>query len=334
MKEALFYKRKDSKIQCTLCPKICIIPESKIGFCSVRKNIKNKLYSLVYAKPVSVAIDPIEKKPLYHFLPNSTSLSIGTIGCNLECKQCQNWEIARAEPNNIPNQQMSPEEVVQKALESNCKSISYTYNDPIVFYEYVLDTAKLARKNKLKNIIVSNGFINEEPLKKWCRYIDAANIDLKGSDKFYKSTTTGWIEPVHNTLKILKKNNIWLEITNLIIPTLNDKENDIKDLCNWIKENIGSSTPLHFSAFHPCYKLLNLGRTPPATLIKAKAMAKEVGIDYVYIGNIKTEQNNTYCHKCNKLLIERDYFQIQQNNLKNNKCTCKVTIPGIWNQRI
>ncbi|MDP7180376.1 MAG: AmmeMemoRadiSam system radical SAM enzyme [Candidatus Woesearchaeota archaeon] len=335
MKKALFYTKKGGKLQCTLCPKICTISKNKVGFCSVRKNIKNELFSLVYANPISVALDPIEKKPLYHFLPGTPSLSIGTVGCNLDCKQCQNWTIARGLPNQLPEYELQPEELIEKAIESGCKSIAYTYNEPTVFYEYVLDTAKLARKNGIKNVIVSNGFINEEPLKKWCKYIDAANIDLKGSDKFYKTTTTGWLGPVQNTLKILKKNNIWLEITNLIIPTLNDKEQDINDLCNWIKENIGGNVPLHFSSFRPCYKLTHLGTTPKETLIKAKSIAKKVGLNYIYIGNITTEKhNNTYCHKCNKLLIKRDCFKVQENNLKENKCTCKVTIPGKWNDKV
>jgi|TARA_B100001971_G_C18240646_1_gene570618 pyruvate formate lyase activating enzyme len=331
MKEALYYKKKKNKLQCVLCPKNCIISDNGVGFCGVRKNIKNKIYSLVYNKPVSIAVDPIEKKPLYHFLPSSVSLSIGTVGCNLTCKHCQNWEIARALPGILPEYGISPKELVEKAIENNCKSISYTYNEPTVFYEYVLDTAKLARKKGIKNIIVSNGFINEEPLKGWCKYIDAANIDLKGSDRFYRDITTAWLKPVQDTLKILKEKKVWLEITNLIIPTLNDKPKEIENMCKWIKDNLGIDVPLHLSAFHPCYKLNHLPKTSPKTLFKARSIAKKAGLTHVYIGNVHSDkENNTYCPKCNKLLIKREWFEVRQNKIVENKCSCGKEIAGVW----
>jgi len=332
MKEALYYKTVKGNIQCVLCPRDCIIKENNIGFCGVRKNIKNKLYSLVYAQPVSVAIDPIEKKPLYHFLPGSRSFSIGTVGCNLRCKHCQNWEISQAKPGQYPSSTLEPEEIVEKAIKNNCKSISYTYNEPTVFYEYALDTAKLAKKRGIKNVIVSNGFINEEPLIEWCKYMDAANIDLKGNDSFYRKVTTAWLEPVQNTLNLLKEKKVWFEITNLIIPTLNDSLRDIEIMCKWIKENLGISYPLHFTAFYPCYQLSSLPPAPADMLVKAKNIAGKMGFEYAYIGNVLADKDsNTYCQKCRKLLIERSYFDVYQKNIKNGKCSfCGERIAGIW----
>jgi len=332
MKEALYYEKKDNKLQCHLCPRNCVIAIDKAGFCRVRKNIKNKLYSMVYAKPISAHIDPIEKKPLYHFLPGTKALSIGTVGCNLACKHCQNWEMSQAFPGDFPEYDLPPALIVEEAIKTGCKSISYTYNEPTIFYEYALDTAKIAKKKGIKNTIVSNGFINEEPLKQWCKYIDGANIDLKSiDDKFYRKITSAWVEPVLNTLKILKENNVWFEITNLIIPTLNDNLKDIEKLCNWVKNNLGVNNPIHFTAFYPCYKLTNLPRTSPDILKKAYNTAKKTGINYVYIGNVFADkEGNTYCPKCGELLIERSFFEVLQNNITHSKCSCGNKIPGVW----
>ncbi len=332
MKEALYYKKSKNYVHCVLCPRNCVIKESNLGFCGVRKNIKNKLYSLVYAKPVSVAIDPVEKKPLYHFLPGTKSFSIGTVGCNLKCKHCQNWQTSQAKPDQYPTPTLEPKQIVEEAIKNNCKSISYTYNEPTIFYEYVLDTAKLAKKKGIKNVIVSNGFINEEPLTEWCDYIDAANIDLKGNDRFYRKITTAWLEPIQNTLKLLKEKKVWFEITNLIIPTLNDDTKDIEDICTWINKNLGTKYPLHFTAFYPCYNLLNMPPTPKETLVKARNIAKKIGLEYIYLGNILTDKySNTHCPKCNKTLIERNYFEINNNNIKNGNCIfCGEKIDGIF----
>lgn len=332
MKEALFYKKLKNKVQCHTCPRNCIILEGHRGFCRVRENRENRLYSLVYAKPCSVNIDPIEKKPLYHFFPSHKSLSVATIGCNLACKHCQNWEISQASPESFPTEEITPEQLVNMALKERYKSISYTYTEPSVFYEYVLDTARLAKKNGIKNVIVSNGFINQEPLDKWCRYIDAANIDLKFfDDKLYREITTAWLDPILETIKTLHKKKVWLEITNLIIPTLNDKPKMIENMCRWIVENIGTSYPLHFTAFYPHYKLANLPPTPEEILIKARDIAKKNGLKYVYIGNLPScEANNTYCPKCNRLLIERSGFSVIQDNIQKGKCRCGNNIAGLF----
>src|SRR3989338_1465635 len=332
MKEAMYYeKREKGIVQCHLCPWNCVIADGKSGVCKVRENQKGKLYSLVYAKPCSIAIDPIEKKPLFHFLPGHSSFSIGTVGCNLHCKFCQNWTTSQAAHGSFAVHDLPPEKAVEEALANGCKSIAYTYNEPVIFYEYVLETARLAKKSGLKNVLVSNGFINEEPLKKLSKYIDAANIDLKAfDDSFYRKITTAWLEPVLNSLKLSVKNNIWLEITNLIIPGLNGNPKKIKEMCLWIKNNLGKDVPLHFSRFFPQYKLQNTGLTQPETLVKAREIAENAGLNYVYIGNMLTEDGeNTFCPKCKELLIKRQGFDVLQNKIRQNKCSCGYKIAGV-----
>ncbi len=331
MKLAQYWdKQKDKVVQCKLCPRLCVIKKGNTGFCRVRKNIDGKLYSLVYGKCVSTAIDPIEKKPFFHFLPSSKALSIGTIGCNLRCKHCQNWQISQSDI--VEGEEYFPEDIVKMALENNCESIAYTYNDPVVFFEFVSDTAKLAKKKGLKNVIVSNGFINQEPLKEWLKYIDAANIDYKGDDKFYRDITTAWLKPVQETLKTINKSKTWLEITNLIIPTLNDKPKQIKDMCNFIYDELGNNIPLHFSRFFPYFQLSHLPPTEEKTLFKAKDIAKKTGMKYIYIGNMMTEHDeDTFCQKCGKLLIKRERFEVVNNNVVKGKCKfCKKKIDGVF----
>lgn len=334
MKQALFYKKLKNKIvQCQLCPHFCTLKDGEQGKCRVRENQKGQLFSLVYNNPCSLALDPIEKKPLYHFLPGQSTLSIATVGCNLNCKHCQNWEISQANPNEIRTKEISPKEIVKEAKKSKVKIISYTYTEPTIFYEYMLDIAKLAKKEGIKNMIVSNGFINPEPLKKLCKYIDAANIDLKSiDDNFYKKICGARVGPVFEALKILKKEGVWIEITNLLIPGLNDKEKDIKKLVSWIKDNLGETVPIHFTAFYPTYKLSHLSATSIETLKKAREIALEVGLKYVYTGNIPDSDGDiTFCPKCKKILIKRRLFSIIENNLKENKCSkCNEKIDGVW----
>ncbi len=333
MKEASYYKKlKNGNVKCVLCPRECVIKQNSYGFCNARKNIDAKLYSMVYARPCAVHIDPIEKKPLYHFIPGEKALSVGTIGCNLECKHCQNFTMSRAKPENILTEEISPEELVELAIKNKCRIISYTYNEPTVFFEYMLDCAKIAKKQEIKNTIVSNGFINQEPLKELCKYIDGANVDLKSfNNKFYKNICSAWLEPVLESLKTLKQKKVWLEITNLIISTLNDNLKEMKKMCLWVKENLGTDVPLHFTAFYPCYNLLGLPQTSPEILKKARKIALKTGIKYSYVGNVFTaEENNTYCPKCKKLLIERTGFGIVKNNIKNNKCFCGEKIAGVF----
>ncbi len=332
-KEALFYKKmKNNVVQCQLCPHLCTIKPGERGKCRVRENQQGKLVSLVYGKPCSVAIDSVEKKPLYHFLPGEKTISIATPGCNLSCKHCQNYTISQAKPETIPSATLSPEKVVGEAEKNNCKIIAYTYTEPTIFYEYMLDTAKLAKKAGIKNIIVSNGFINPEPLKKLCPYIDGANIDLKSmNDDFYKKICGARLSPILESLKILKNKKVWLEITNLIIPTLNDKKEDIENLIKWVKENLGEEIPLHFTAFYPTYKLKNLPPTSLEILRKARDIAKKQEMLYVYTGNLPDDEGNTtFCPKCKEPVIMRKGFYVSENKLKKGKCKCGKKLHGVW----
>ena len=330
-KEALFYKKLKNKIvQCNLCPHFCVINPGERGKCKVRQNQDGKLISLVYNKPCSVAIDPIEKKPLYHFMPGKKTLSIATAGCNLACSMCQNYTISQVNPETIDTLNLTPEEVVESCKKNNLKIISFTYTEPTIFYEYMLDIAKLAKKAKIKCIIVSNGYINKEPLKKLLTYVKAANIDLKGNSLFYEQICGGKIEPVLETLKFLKEKGVWFEITNLIVPGYNDNVDEFKKTVTWIKENLGTDIPLHLSAFYPCYKLNNIQATDPALLVKLRIIAKSLGLKYVYTGNINDiDGSTTFCPKCGQAVLVRKNFTPIENKLKRGKC-CKEKIPGVW----
>lgn len=339
LKEALFYKILKSKeeagnVQCQLCPRFCIIKQGERGVCGTRGNMNGKLFSLVYGKPCSIAIDPIEKKPFYHFLPGSKSLSIATVGCNLKCLHCQNFEVSQAKVEDVPYIQATPEQIVEQTKNAQAKSISYTYTEPTVFYEYMIDTAKIAKRTetKLKNNIVSNGYINPAPLKKLCTYIKAANIDLKGNALFYEKICQAKIEPVLETIKMLHEKKVWLELTNLIIPGYNDDVEEIKKLVSWILENLGKDVPLHFSAFYPCYKLTNIQATQPEFLIKARIIAKQQGLYHVYTGNINDiEGSTTFCPSCGAAVIKRQGFKVIENKLKRDKCpNCKNKVAGVW----
>lgn len=333
LKEALYYRKfKNKFVRCNLCPRFCVIKHGERGNCGTRGNINGKLYSLVYNKPCSIAIDPIEKKPFYHFLPGSKSLSIATVGCNLHCAYCQNWEISQAKVEDIPYLETTPEQVVQQAKVKQTSTISYTYTEPTVFYEYMLDIAKIAKKEKLRNNIVSNGFINPLPLKKLCNFIDAANIDLKGNGLFYEKICQGRIEPVLEAIKILYQKKVWIELTNLVVPGYNDNIEEIKKMVSWILENLDNNVPLHFSAFYPCYKLTNIPPMQPEFLMKARVVAKNLGLNYVYTGNIADiEGSTTFCPQCNAKLIIRQGFYVKENNLIDGKCPyCKEKTAGIW----
>jgi len=306
MKEALFYRLIDKDkgiIQCLLCPKECKIKENQVGFCRARKNIQNKLYSLIYGRISSWGMDPIEKKPLYHFFPGTTVLSLGTIGCNFSCSFCQNWTISQESIERVRVEELSPERAVELALKNHSPGISYTYSEPLIWYEYVLDTAKLARKNHLKNILVTNGFINPQPFQELLPYIDALNIDLKSfRDSFYRKYCQANLSPVLQTID-LARSSAHVEITNLLIPGLNDGEEEIKELVDWIAAR-GKNIPLHFSRYFPSYRM-NIEATPLPTLYRARDIAQKE-LKYVYLGNIWDEEaNNTYCGNCKRLLIRR-----------------------------
>ncbi len=320
-------------IQCELCPKRCMIEPGQSGECRVRINIDGVLRTVVYGFPCSIHIDPVEKKPLFHFLPSSKILSVATVGCNLHCRNCQNWEISQANPEDSRAVLCPPERLVELARYYRCLSLAYTYTDPIIFYEYTYDTAKLAREAGLRSVLVTAGYINEEPWKQLLKYVDAANIDLKGiSDDFYIRVCSGTLKPVQQALVLAKESGILLEVTNLIIPTLNDKPEQIRKLSRWVKANLGSETPLHFSRFFPRYKMRNLPPTSLKTLDMAREIAISCGLDYVYIGNIRSKTGqNTYCPGCKGLLIERSGYTILQNRLKDGRCPdCGREIYGVW----
>ncbi len=286
MKEAKFYKKlKNRIVQCELCPVNCVINDGQRGNCHVRKNISGKLYSMVYGRPSAVAIDPIEKKPLFHFLPETRTYSIGTAGCNFNCTFCQNYTLSQYNEEEIGYKELSPERAVEEAQRNKCKSISYTYNEPTIFWEYVYDIAKIAKRKGLKNIMITNGYINLEPLKKLYPLIDAVNVDMKGNTEFYNKLCRGDIEIVKRNLIEIKKIGCHIEITNLLIPGYNDTDEEIEDMASWILENLGKDTPLHLSRFFPLYKMAGLKATPIATLERAKKIALNY-LNKVYIGNI------------------------------------------------
>ncbi len=319
-------------VQCELCPNGRVLEPNQHSRCRARMNKNGVLYSLVYGKPCAVHVDPIEKKPFFHFLPATTAFSIATAGCALSCKFCQNWQISQARPEDTDTYDLPPDKVISQAKFYECRSVTYTYTEPTVFYEYMYDTAIIARKNGIKNTMHSCGYINEKPLRKLSKYMDAANIDLKAfTEDFYARICGGSLEPVLNSLKVLKEEGVWLEITNLVIPTLNDDTRKIREMCTWILKNLGPDVPVHFSRFFPHYKLNNLPPTPIETLTGARKTAMDVGLKFVYIGNIRHEGESTFCPKCKKMLIERIGYFVKQNNISNGKCRfCGTSIPGIW----
>ena len=338
VKEAMFYdKLEEDEIRCKLCPKECEIGDRERGWCGVRENREGIYYTLVYGNPCAGKRDPIEKKPLFHFLPGTWAFSIATAGCNLNCKFCQNWEISQSRPEETDNFSLPPADVVAKTKELNCKSIAYTYSEPTVFYEYMLDSAKLGRKAGVKSVVISAGLINPEPLKLLCEHVDAVKIDLKSlRNKFYNDICGGELEPVLNTLKILRDSGIWYEIVYLVVPTLNDSDEELRDTARWVHENLGPDVPLHFSRFYPIYQLRNIQPTPPERLTTAREMAMDAGLNYVYIGNVPGDPGeSTYCPKCGKMVISRVRYFIRQNNLVNGACKwCGEKIPGVWDEAL
>ena len=332
-KEAMFYTETARGVRCLICPNECTLKPGELSDCRNRINKDGKLYSIAYGNPCAIHVDPVEKKPLYHYLPSTRAFSVATAGCNLACLNCQNWTISQKSPTETDNYDLMPGKLVNEAIKNNCPSIAYTYSEPITFFEYTTDSAKLAKQAGLKNILVSAGFINEEPLRYLCQHIDAANIDLKSfSDSIYLKLNAGKLQTVLNTLKILHEEGVWLEITNLIIPGWTDDFDMIKRMCDWLYQNEMYNYPLHFSRFHPQYKLNQLPPTPISTLQKAHEIAMNSGIKFVYIGNVPgTDTSNTYCPNCKKILIERKGFRIIQNNIKSGKCeNCMEEIPGVW----
>jgi pyruvate formate lyase activating enzyme len=334
--EAMFYEKlQDHTVNCNLCNHKCHIPESKCGICGVRENRGGKLYSLVYGKLIARSVDPIEKKPLFQFLPGSTAFSIATVGCNFRCENCQNFDISQLpnERKTILGRETSPEEIVEAAKLNHCKSIAYTYSEPTIFFEYALDVAKLAHKEGIKNVFVTNGYMTEEPLRMIAPYLDAANIDLKSfNDQFYKNICGANLQPVLDSIKLHKELGIWIELTTLVIPTLNDKVKELQQIAEFINNEVGEDTPWHISAFYPMYKLPDLPRTPVHILRKAREIGMDAGLKYVYLGNMFGEAGeNTFCPECGKMLIQRLGYRMQENKIVDSKCSyCGTKIDGVF----
>lgn len=336
-KVASYWERiRDNIVQCQLCPRRCILDLGQRGYCTVRINKEGLLYTLGYGNPIAVHVDPIEKKPFFHVLPGTSAFSIAVAGCNMRCLFCQNWQISQAKPDEVTAYDMPPEKVVDAAIRSGSSFIVYTYTEPTIFYEYMLDISKLARSKGIKNGMHTCGYINEEPLKELLTYMDAVNVDLKGfNEMFYrKMGSMAELEPVLNTIKTVKRSGVWLEITNLLIPGQNDDPEEIRKMCVWIKENVGDDVPLHFSRFTPSFQLLNLPPTPMKKLEEAFRIAKGVGLKYVYIGNVPgNTYENTYCPNCGKLVVGREGYRIKELNISGGKCKfCGYKISGIWSK--
>jgi pyruvate formate lyase activating enzyme len=331
---AMYQEETARGIMCRICPNECVLKEGELSKCNNRKVHNSKLYTLAFGNPCSVNVDPIEKKPLFHFLPGSRAYSIATAGCNLVCLNCQNWTISQTSPDKTRNYTLSPEAVVKECIASGCRSIAYTYSEPMTFYEYVFETATLAKKAGVKNVVKSNGYINPEPLKNLCSVIDAADIDLKAfTESTYLKLTGGKLQPVLDSLKVYKEMGIWLEITNLVVPTWTDNITEIRSMCKWLSDNGFRNTPIHFSRFYPIHKLEQLPPTPVDILNKAAGIAAEEGLIYAYTGNVPgSEMADTKCPACKTTLVKRQGFRIESNTISGGKCSkCGQSIDGIWN---
>ncbi len=333
-KEARFYEKLPGKVvQCKLCPRGCAVADGGRGHCRVRENRGGTYYTLVHSRVCAAHIDPIEKKPFFHFHPGIVAFSLATAGCNVNCKFCQNWEISQAKPEDLPARYMPPADIAALAKQNDCPAVAFTYSEPTVWNEFVTDAADAAREQGLKAVVISNGFIQQEPLKRLCQHVDAIKIDLKAySSKYYREVVNSELQPVLDTLVTVRKQAHWMEIVHLVVPTLNDGDTEFRDLARWIKTNLGTDVPIHFTRFQPLYLLKNLPPTPVETLERAKAIADAEGLQFAYIGNVPGHRaENTYCPKCRRLLIERAGFTITQNHIRKGKCEyCQRVIPGVW----
>jgi len=325
-----FYRVKGDKIICTLCRHYCQLKEGQVGICGVNKNSGGKLENLVYGKVSAINIDPIEKKPLYHFLPGTTALSIGTVGCNFKCPFCQNWQISQTKDLS-GSYTVTPEQVVDLALQNGCKTIAYTYNEPTIFYPFARDIALIAKEHGIKNIFVSNGYESPEVIDDMVGIIDAFNIDIKGfNSSYYKKVLKGGLDGVLDTLKRLKERNFWVECTTLIVPGDNDSDKELRDIAHFIANELDVNTPWHISAFHPDYKVQDKEATSLETLQRAYNIGKEEGLNFIYMGNVALP-SNTICPNCGSVLIERVGYNIIRNDIVNGECKyCHEKIPGVW----
>ncbi len=338
VKEAYFWEPagpaepgRAAAVRCGTCPHGCILQPGETGICRAKRNLGGKHYSLSYGNPCAVNVDPVEKKPLFHFLPGTKAFSLAVAGCNFRCLNCQNWEISQVSPLETRNYDLSPEQVVALARRYACPSLAFTYSEPTSFYEYGVDVSSLGRAGGLRSVWVSNGYIRREPLDRLCRSIDAAAVNLKSfEDRIYRDLNGGSLQPVLDTLVRMKENGVWLEVINLVIPTYTDDLAMIGRMCRWLVRNLGPDTPLHFSRFSPLYKLVHLAPTPAETLARARETALEAGLHYVYIGNIPGMAEDTVCPGCGTSVLSRRGYRILSSGLKDGRCACGRAIAGIW----
>lgn len=333
--EAMFWKpRNEHQVRCTLCPQFCLIPNGETGFCGVRKNQRGHLRSLVYGRTIARDVDPIEKKPLYHFLPNSRALSVATVGCNFRCRHCQNMAISQASSEWAADagEEFLPAHIVQAAKDEHCESIAYTYTEPTVFFEYAFETAQLAASEGIRNLFVTNGFINAEPLRKVAPYLHAANVDLKAfRDWTYRELCSARLQPVLDAIRIYRELGVWLEVTTLVIPGCNDSAQELREMATFLAD-VDPNIPWHLSRFFPAYQMENMAETPFEVLEMAQSIGQEAGLKHVYMGNVNhPPAANTYCPECGKTVLERGFFGTIENELDDGACPhCGTTIAGIW----
>jgi pyruvate formate lyase activating enzyme len=332
--EAQFYEKLPyKKTKCKLCPRECVIDDRERSYCGVRENRGGSYYTLVHSRVAAAHIDPMEKKPLFHFCPGTLAFSVATAGCNVNCKFCQNWDISQARPEQVRSAYLPPKELANLARQYRCPSIAYTYSEPVVFYEYVRDAAEAGHALGIKSVVISGGYIQQDPLRKLCQGVDAIKVDLKAfSEKYYKEVVNGELKPVLEALVTMRKLGMWNEIVYLVVPTLNDSDAEFRGLAQWVKSNLGTEVPLHFSRFYPQYLLKNLPPTPLETMERAKAIADAEGLHYVYLGNVPGHPaESTYCPKCHRIVIERIGFTVKEMHLRKGKCEyCQQAIAGVW----
>ncbi len=337
LKEGVLFDRLDDKVRCNICGHRCKIGEGKLGFCGTRRNINGKIYTTIYNTISSEAVDPIEKKPLYHFLPGTRSYSLGSIGCNFRCEHCQNWSISQVTLEEAYTKEITPEEAVENALRTGCKSISWTYNEPAIWHEYTYDSAVLAREAGLKTAYITNGYITPEALRRIAPYLDAYRVDIKSfSEDFYRKVCAARLAPVLESARLAKELRMHVETVTLVVPARNDSPEEITMLVRWVRDNLGVDTPMHFTRFYPMYKAEHISPTPVSTLEMAYDIAKKEGMRFVYLGNVPPgyKYENTYCPECNTLLIERTGFSISAYGMKGNKCPeCGEEIPILFYEK-
>lgn len=333
-----WHKLEDGRIQCDVCPRYCKLHAGQRGLCFVRANHDDRIVLTTYGRSSGFCVDPVEKKPLNHFLPGTPILSFGTAGCNLACKFCQNWDISKSREWDTLQDSATPQTIAHTAKRLGCRSVAYTYNDPVIFMEYAIDIAQACREQGVKSVAVTAGYMTEEPRREFYRYMDAANVDLKGfTENFYWKVCGAHLEPVLETLKYLKhETKVWFEVTTLLIPGQNDSEKELEEMTQWAVENLGPEVPWHFTAFHPDWKMTDIPPTPAATLMRARRIAMKNGLRYVYTGNVHDEDGgSTYCHHCNTKLIGRDWYVLTAWHLdKDGKCkSCGTPLPGVFEER-